>query len=119
VPRKIPVHRPPWMNLPGAGADCHRQYNRHGRDKALLKLYGSGRWQKFRALIMAERVLCERCKAQGLVVVGEMVHHKIDPRDNPDLAFDPENVELLCRSCHSRHHGERQGEGRRRPGPRR
>ena len=112
MPKRIPTWRPPWLGPPG---DRHQQYNRQGRDREMAKLYGSARWQKFRALIKAERVLCERCKARGLVVIGEMVHHLVDPRDAPELAFDPGNVELLCRSCHSRHHGERQGEDRCRP----
>jgi 5-methylcytosine-specific restriction endonuclease McrA len=53
-------------------------------------------------MIRAERILCERCKAEGRTTVGEQVHHKISPRVNMDLAFEPTNVELLCHSCHSR-----------------
>ncbi|WP_422931653.1 HNH endonuclease [Singulisphaera sp. PoT] len=53
-------------------------------------------------MIRTARVLCERCNLLGLVVPGRDVHHKIDPRDDIDKAFDPSNVELLCKSCHSK-----------------
>ena len=52
--------------------------------------------------------LCERCLAKGLIVPGEDVHHKIkltpDNINNPDVALNWDNLELLCRQCHLEEH---------------
>lgn len=97
--KRIPTFRPPSLGPP---VDRHRAYNRDGRDPALLLLYSTARWKKFRAWIRRERVLCERCTAEGKVEEGREVHHKVSPRDDLGLAFDPSNVLLYCKSCHSR-----------------
>jgi 5-methylcytosine-specific restriction protein A len=99
VPSRVPSFRPPAF---GPALDRHRAYNRDGRDPTLLKLYSKAPWKKFRAAIRRERVLCERCNAAGRVEEGREVHHKVDPRERPDLICSRENVELLCKSCHSR-----------------
>jgi 5-methylcytosine-specific restriction protein A len=100
MPRRVPTYRPP--SLGPAQTDRHREYNRFGRDPFLLELYSTGRWKKFRAWIRTSRILCERCKAEGRTTAGEQVHHKISPRVDMSLAFEPTNCELLCHACHSR-----------------
>lgn len=106
MPNRVPSHRPqrPGNHPP---TERHQSYNRSRRDPFLLKLYSTYAWQKFRAFIREVRVLCESCKERGLTVLGEHVHHKIDPRDMPDLAFDPDNVLLWCKSCHSAFHASK------------
>jgi 5-methylcytosine-specific restriction protein A len=105
MPEKVRYYRPPGQPT--------KQEARRGRDQTLVKLYSTARWRKFRSYIKADRILCERCKAKGLIVVGDHVHHKIDPRDNTELAFDASNVELLCHGCHSAHHNTVRGHGMR------
>lgn len=78
------------------------------------KLYASPRWQRFRRRILLERIWCERCTAKALPpnVLTQVctdtgaglavdVHHKVDLADG-GAPFDPENVEALSKSCHSR-----------------
>lgn len=52
--------------------------------------------------------LCERCMKQGLIVPGEIVHHKIritpDNVDDPAITLNAANLELLCRDCHAEEH---------------
>lgn len=52
--------------------------------------------------------LCERCRAKGLIVAGEIVHHKVylTPINIKDatITLNPDNLELLCRSCHELEH---------------
>lgn len=113
MPRAIPVHRPrsPIPAAHSARAQ-QRHYNRTRRDPELLRLYSTARWQKFRAYIKRERIFCERCKVEGRPLVpGELVHHLVDPREDPDRAFEPENVQLVCRGCHNRIHGKADGDG--------
>lgn len=64
-------------------------------------------------MIMAERHgLCEECVRQGKIAPGSELHHLVALRDG-GAKFARDNVELLCKSCHSRetmravvgHHG--------------
>lgn len=95
MPFKVQYHRP--------AAKVQAARPRSG----LLKLYSTAPWRRFRADIRAARVLCEPCRAKGRTVEGTTVHHKIDPRDRPDLTFSPENVQLVCPACHNAAHGEK------------
>lgn len=56
--------------------------------------------------------LCERCKAKGLIVPGEIVHHKIhltpENISDPDISLNWNNLECLCRECHAEVHGARE-----------
>jgi 5-methylcytosine-specific restriction endonuclease McrA len=55
--------------------------------------------------------LCERCLKKGLIVPGEIVHHKVyispDNINDPAITLNPDNLELLCRDCHAEEHMDR------------
>lgn len=55
--------------------------------------------------------LCERCRKKGLIVPGEIVHHKVyispDNINDPAITLNPDNLELLCRDCHAEEHADR------------
>lgn len=73
------------------------------------QFYSSKAWQKCRASYKKSvGGLCERCLAKGLIVPGEIVHHKIyiDPDNitDPEVLMSFDNLELLCRDCHAREH---------------
>ena len=73
------------------------------------KFYKSKAWQKCRASY-AKSVggLCENCLKKGLIVPGEIVHHKIhvtqETIKDPEVLFSFSNMELLCRNCHAARH---------------
>lgn len=72
-------------------------------------LYNSKAWQRTRdAYAASVGGLCERCRAKGLIVPGEIVHHKIhltpDNIDRPEITLSFGNLELLCRDCHGQEH---------------
>ena len=52
--------------------------------------------------------LCERCWSKGLIVPGEEVHHKIrltpENINDPAIALNWDNLELLCKNCHLGEH---------------
>lgn len=52
--------------------------------------------------------LCEVCRAKGLIVPGEIVHHviHITPKNinDPNVTMNPENLQLVCRECHAEIH---------------
>lgn len=75
--------------------------------------YMSPEWIRCRKAYAESRGwLCERCAANGLIVPGDEVHHRIRlTRDNlrdPSIALNWENLELLCKDCHLKEHDKRQ-----------
>ena len=79
--------------------------------------YGSPAWKNCRrAYYKKMGGLCELCYAQGLIVAGEIVHHKqhlsADNLNNPAISLNPDNLQLLCRKCHAEPHPELYGNKR-------
>lgn len=77
--------------------------------------YKSKAWKKTRqAYFDSQHGLCEKCRARGRYVPGEIVHHKIHltPQniDNPVISLNYNNLELVCRECHAAEHPEIYGE---------
>lgn len=78
--------------------------------KIAYKFYGTPAWRNCsKAYKKSVGGLCEKCKAKGLIVPGEIVHHKIELTaeniDDPSITLSWSNLELVCRSCHSEVHG--------------
>ncbi len=61
-----------------------------------------------RAYKASKNGLCERCLKDGLIVPGEEVHHKqrltLETLDDPAVALNWDNLELLCKRCHLEEH---------------
>ena len=79
-------------------------------DGKRLEFYSSPQWKKCRnAYKKSVGGLCERCRAKGLIVPGEIVHHKIHLNSvnmcDPNVALNFDNLELLCREHHVAEHG--------------
>ena len=77
------------------------------------QFYKSKRWQATRdRYARSVGGLCEPCSAQGLVVPGEIVHHKVElsPANihDPAITLDWPNLELVCRECHAIRHAKKQ-----------
>ncbi|MBQ1296499.1 MAG: HNH endonuclease [Clostridiales bacterium] len=75
----------------------------------LQTFYKSKAWQKCRdAYVSSVGGLCERCKTRGLIVAGEIVHHKVHLNvyniDDESITLNWDNLELLCRKCHGDEH---------------
>ena len=76
------------------------------------RFYSSEAWNNTReAYKKSVGGLCERCLQRGLIVPGEIVHHKehLTPGniDNEALALGFDNLELVCRECHAEEHGKK------------
>lgn len=55
-------------------------------------------WKTFRLALIAHRGShCSLCRAENSAVE---VHHIQERNRRPDLAFDPSNCVVLCRTCH-------------------
>ncbi len=70
--------------------------------------YASPEWRRLRDWYRARNPLCEACQRQGRVTAAELVHHRVEISEG-GAPLDPENLESLCWSCHSRVHGFNQG----------
>lgn len=63
-------------------------------------VYHSARWQKVRALVLMREPLCRPCGKRGKAVPANQVDH-IVPLEEGGAAFDLDNLQPLCRSCHA------------------
>lgn len=81
--------------------------NRAGPDE---RGYDS-RWRKVRERYISHHPLCELCEAKNLVVIANVVHHKV-PLSEGGQRLSLSNLQALCRSCHEILHGrKRAGDG--------
>jgi len=78
--------------------------NRDRQEAALF--YASAPWRRLRRWFLNRNTLCAdpfgTHADAGTIVPAEHVDHIKPRRDRPDLAFNPENLQALCHSCHSR-----------------
>ncbi len=60
-----------------------------------------GLWQRFRAVYLRQHPICVHCTREGRTTLANEVHHIQALRDG-GARLDPDNVEGLCKSCHSK-----------------
>jgi len=63
--------------------------------------YRSPEWRMFRKYILAQTPLCELCIDKDRLNPATEIHHKVDIIDRPELRLDMNNLQPLCKSCHS------------------
>lgn len=105
------------VNIPGhyCHAHAHLQADKDRRHAEYLTKHANEAWAeyktrnhysaitatpKWRAISSAHRAkhpLCEWCGEKGTTVDHIKPH-----RGNEDLAFDPDNLQTLCRTCHNK-----------------
>lgn len=85
-----------------------RKYARPRDD--IDKLYKTNRWKKVRQVIISRDYgLCQECKRRGIMNRGNIIHHKIEARDDISMFYDKDNLECICAACHNKEHPERSG----------
>jgi 5-methylcytosine-specific restriction protein A len=95
-------------------AQEQRQYDREQRSPEVVAFYHSRFWRRL-SVACKERArgLCEECNRSGAYNTGCQADH-IVPREQGG-ADDLDNLQWLCRSCHSRksaEEGSRWGKGK-------
>src|SRR5206468_12734360 len=80
-----------------------RRYERQAWRQEDKAFYSAPRWRKLRAAFLAHHPLCAECDRHGRTTLAEHVHHVLERKARPELAYDWDNLESLCESCHSRH----------------
>lgn len=66
-------------------------------------VYKTARWLAMRLAQLRDEPLCRYCKQMGRVVAATTVDHIRPHRGDRKLAFDPYNLQSLCKPCHDRH----------------
>ena len=72
--------------------------------------YNSKAWKECQKAYKASKLgICERCGSAD----GTEVHHKITLNEtninDPNIALNFNNLELLCKTCHALHHNQKYG----------
>jgi len=62
------------------------------------RFYASTRWRNFRQAFLCQHPLCVRCQFSPATEVD----HVIPRKHRPDLSYDAQNCQALCKPCHSR-----------------
>lgn len=84
-----------------------RNRNNEDRRKERQNVYNTKRWRDLRLLKIQQQPCCEECGS----IDNLQCHHKISPFDGyytPEeydrLAYDINNLEVLCQECHNKRH---------------
>lgn len=78
--------------------------------KDAQKVYQSSRYKKVRQYKRETNPVCEVCELMGKTTAGTQVHHWISfqnklPEERDRLAYDYDNLVMLCDHCHEEMHG--------------
>ena len=83
------------------------------RSPELQRFYASRRWRELREWLIVERHgRCDHCGADLSNDTSQLIaHHKEhltdDTLKDPNVAWDPANIEILCAHCHALQHREK------------
>jgi len=80
-----------------------KEYNKTKRDtKTHKEVYNTRRWRKVRELALKrDGGLCQMCLAEGRIVKADVVDHIVEIKDG-GAAYDLDNLQSLCHSCHNK-----------------
>ncbi len=65
------------------------------------RIYDTQRWRRLRLLHLRESPLCVHCERRGNTSAANEVDH-IVAIERGGAAFDRDNLQSLCKTCHSR-----------------
>ena len=71
------------------------------RPNANARGYDKKRWRPMRSTHLAKNPLCAACQSQGRVTEATEVDHIRPHKGNVKLLYDPNNLQSLCKPCHS------------------
>lgn len=84
----------------------NQYYDKRIRDKQTIAFYHSLQWQRVREqALIRDNYLCQRCLSDKRLTPAEMVHHKIEVKQDWSKRLMMDNLESLCQACHNKMHG--------------
>lgn len=81
-----------------------KNYEKYHRNREAKSKYDN-KWNHLRKRYIAKHPWCEECLKEGRYVKVEHVHHRIPLSEGG--TNDWNNLESVCRSCHSKIHARR------------
>ena len=78
---------------------ANNHYNKYQRDPECNKRYNHY-WRKIRKEFLNLHPICEMCKHNGKITPTQEIHHCVSLSSGGTHDF--ENLEALCKSCHSK-----------------
>ena len=86
---------------------CEKHKGMHPEEvrSASSRGYGS-QWNKARKMYLAAHPLCEQCLKEGRYTKATVVDHIRPHRGDPELFWNPDNWQALCKPCHDKKTGE-------------
>ena len=78
---------------------------REREDSKYRRVYHSQRWKDLRKQILQrDDYVCQNCLSNGEYTVADVVHHKIEVKEDITKAYEESNLVSWCHECHNRHH---------------
>jgi 5-methylcytosine-specific restriction enzyme A len=75
---------------------------------SIEKFYNNRKWRNLSKKIKKrDNNECQMCKRKGKYARAQNVHHIKELKDYPELAYEEDNLESLCISCHNEEHPEK------------
>lgn len=78
-----------------------KKYNRQHTQSKYTDLYATKEWKELRKKVIEQHPYCAECGSK----FGLQVHHNYAPGvdySSPEMFFNPDALEVLCTSCHSK-----------------
>lgn len=74
------------------------------------QFYNSRDWKNIREQVLCDHeFLCQDCKKNGKIKMGNQVHHIEPIQDNWNKRLDYDNLIVLCAECHNKRHERNSG----------
>lgn len=98
---KIPCAHPNCPELVEPGEKYCKQHKVLHLTENRSKPYNAA-WRKISKQFLVSHPLCENCKKNGKYTKATVVDHIIPHRGDPELFWDSNNWQALCKSCHDK-----------------
>ncbi len=99
---KVPCRHPGCPELVDAGDKyCEKHKPMHPEDVRSADKRGyNSRWRKASGIYLKCHPLCEECMRHGKTTKATVVDHIKPHRGDPQLFWDTDNWQALCKKCH-------------------
>lgn len=85
----------------------HKEYNKRNDDR-YRRFYQTKEWRQLRNEYITSHPYCEICYSHGVIRRANLVHHKIEIRDDWSKRLNWDNLQSVCTECHNKIHHKTQ-----------